>query len=67
MDSKDKIITVSGICCFCGFPCNPLSQSCGTCVRNINGYHIGLNTNLNSVLISNFMDSKNKDKKKQNK
>lgn len=22
-------------CCFCSFPCDPLSQSCGTCPREI--------------------------------
>jgi hypothetical protein len=63
-NKKDKIITVSGICCFCGFACNPLSQSCGTCVRNINGHYMGLNSGLNSILISNIINEKNEKKKK---
>ena len=25
-----------GICCFCQGPCNPCSQSCGCCIRQIN-------------------------------
>ena len=24
-----------GQCCFCGCPCNPCSQSCGQCARDI--------------------------------
>lgn len=24
-----------GTCCFCGNPCNPSSQSCGRCPRNL--------------------------------
>lgn len=24
-----------GFCCFCQGPCNPLSQSCGTCSREL--------------------------------
>lgn len=31
-----------GICCFCGFDCNPMSQSCGSCMRGISGAAIGL-------------------------
>lgn len=31
-----------GTCCFCGFECNPLSQSCGSCARGISGAAIGL-------------------------
>lgn len=23
-----------GVCCFCGWECNPLSQACGSCTRN---------------------------------
>jgi hypothetical protein len=40
--TDSKIIVLPGVCCFCGFECNPLSQSCGTCARNINGYQLGL-------------------------
>lgn len=25
----------TNICCFCSDPCNPCSQSCGRCVRNL--------------------------------
>lgn len=31
-----------GTCCFCGFECNPLSQSCVSCARGISGAAIGL-------------------------
>lgn len=31
-----------GTCCFCGFECNPSSQSCGSCARGISGVAIGL-------------------------
>ena len=31
-----------GICCFCGFECNPMSQSCGSCARGISGAAIGI-------------------------
>lgn len=31
-----------GICCFCGFECNPLSQSCGSCARGISGIALGI-------------------------
>ena len=24
-----------GYCCFCNNPCNPCSQSCGSCIRNL--------------------------------
>jgi len=24
-----------GFCCFCQNPCNPMSQSCGTCSREL--------------------------------
>jgi len=34
-----------GVCCFCGEECNFLSQSCGICVRKVNGYYLGLNKN----------------------
>ena len=38
--------TLFGKCCFCQEQCNMLSQSCGTCARNITGYSIGINNNL---------------------
>ena len=31
-----------GVCCFCGFECNPMSQSCGSCARGLSGAAIGL-------------------------
>lgn len=31
-----------GICCFCGFECNPLSQSCGSCARGISCVALGI-------------------------
>lgn len=30
-----------GECCFCGEPCNPCSQSCGRCAREITMESIG--------------------------
>lgn len=32
-----------GVCCFCEEDCNPLSQSCGRCVRNLTCYTLGWN------------------------
>lgn len=32
-----------GTCCFCGYECNPCSQSCGSCVRSITGSSFGWN------------------------
>lgn len=32
-----------GTCCFCNEYCNPLSQSCGRCSRNITGFELGWN------------------------
>jgi Barwin family. len=29
-----KQVNDYGICCFCGEPCNPCSQSCGHCLRS---------------------------------
>jgi hypothetical protein len=31
-----------GICCYCGYECNPFSQSCGTCSRGLSGVAIGI-------------------------
>lgn len=33
-----------GTCCFCKGDCNPLSQSCGMCSRNLTGYALGWNS-----------------------
>ena len=30
-----------GKCCFCNGPCNPQSQSCGSCARDVTGYALG--------------------------
>jgi len=30
-----------GECCFCKGECNPLSQSCGQCMRETNMYRLG--------------------------
>lgn len=40
-ENKTEFFDV-GTCCFCGFECNPLSQSCGSCTRGISGAAIGL-------------------------
>lgn len=29
----DEFKQIEGICCFCGYECNVLSQSCGKCAR----------------------------------
>ena len=39
-NQRDKLNI--GICCFCGFECNPLSQSCGSCARGISGVALGI-------------------------
>ena len=31
---------IYGICCFCEGPCNPSSQSCGRCARELNKWYI---------------------------
>jgi hypothetical protein len=31
-----------GICCWCGWECNPMSQSCGTCARDVTMGMIGM-------------------------
>ena len=28
-------------CCICGFECNPSSQSCGSCAREVSAYSLG--------------------------
>lgn len=28
-------------CCICGFECNPSSQSCGSCTREVSAYSLG--------------------------
>jgi hypothetical protein len=35
---EDDSLLTEGKCCFCREPCNPLSQSCGACARNINNF-----------------------------
>lgn len=39
---EDEEEEEKGVCCFCGFECNPASQSCGTCAREVSGYSIGI-------------------------
>jgi len=34
-----------GKCCFCNNDCNPMSQSCGRCARQVTGYALGWNNN----------------------
>lgn len=31
-----------GICCYCGWECNPASQACGTCARDVTMFMIGM-------------------------
>lgn len=33
--SKHYNIMTIGICCFCNEKCNPMSQCCGRCARNL--------------------------------
>lgn len=40
-ENKTELLGV-GTCCFCGFECNPLSQSCSSCSRSISGAAIGI-------------------------
>lgn len=41
MESTQDKLNI-GVCCFCGFECNPLSQSCGLCARSISGIALGI-------------------------
>lgn len=47
-------------CCFCSFPCNPLSQSCGTCPREILLSETKRNVDNNSVLFISIRSFYNK-------
>jgi hypothetical protein len=51
-----------GKCCFCGFGCNPCSQSCGGCARIITGHALGWN-NLPPYLkyLNSYENTRNKD------
>ena len=40
-DNLEPNVWEDGVCCFCSGPCNPLSQSCGTCSRQITGWSVG--------------------------
>jgi hypothetical protein len=40
-ESKVDPVELPGICCFCGYECNPLSQSCGSCSRRLSGAVFG--------------------------
>lgn len=41
-DTNVDPLDLPGICCFCGYECNPLSQSCGSCARCISGAAFGI-------------------------
>jgi hypothetical protein len=46
MSDEDTMIEeLKGSCCFCNEECNPCSQSCGRCARQMTGWAIGMNTN----------------------
>lgn len=39
-----------GSCCFCGDRCNPMSQSCGTCFRQIHTTRSGCPTPMSVII-----------------
>jgi len=49
-----------GICCYCNGECNPHSQACGECSRNVTMFSIGMKP-LPKYLESKFDDSKQSD------
>ena len=44
-----------GICCYCDGECNPASQSCGMCARDVTMFMIGMKS-LRRDLIPNVLD-----------
>lgn len=42
MNKSEEEEEEMGQCCFCGFECNPLSQSCGACSRGLSGVAVGI-------------------------
>ena len=40
-ESSDIEEEVRGTCCFCGYECNPCSQTCGSCARSATAYALG--------------------------
>lgn len=56
---------MDGKCCYCGFDCNKLSQTCGVCSRDLNSFLLGLDKNIEKVFID--KNGKNGNRKSNNK
>lgn len=54
-------------CCFCGFECNPCSQSCGTCSRETTEYSIGWRNEAPTYIDSEYVIDKKPQIKKVRK
>jgi hypothetical protein len=42
IDDSSNVQEAVGTCCFCAGDCNPMSQSCGRCARNMTTWLFGI-------------------------